>query len=227
MADSVSTEERGFKDGNDYPGTGYGGVSESEPPHHKIHSSDEPLPKPSAGYGDEEGAYEESTPADQSAGTGVGGAKSDYGNTAEGTESFDHPTSDQTQFGLEGKTASYGKEASDPRESYESGTGTGDATGYGATPTGSALDETPLSSGETQPAGDGFGPEDTSAKHGAKKEGFMTKLKEKLPGHKKSTDATEFGGETDTTSPTTPPKKGFVTKLKEKLPGHHDSSTDV
>ena len=93
------------------------------------------------------------------------GAKSDYGNTAEGTESFDHPTSDQTQFGLEGKTASYGKEPSDPLESYETGTGTGDATGYGATPTGSALDETPLSSGETQPAGHGFGPEDTCTHH--------------------------------------------------------------
>ena len=73
MADSVSTEERGFKEGNDYPDTGYGGVSESEPPHHKIHSSDEPLPKPSAGYGEEEGAYEGYTPADPSAGTGVGG----------------------------------------------------------------------------------------------------------------------------------------------------------
>ena len=95
----------------------------------------------------------------------LAGAKSDYGNTAEGTESFDHPTSDQTQFGLEGKTASYGKEPSDPQESYESGTGTGDATGYGATPTGSALDETPLSSGETQPAGHGFGPEDTCKHH--------------------------------------------------------------
>ena len=67
----------------------------------------------------------------------------------------------------------------------------------------------------------------SAAKHGAKKEGFLTKLKEKLPGHKKSADAAEFGGETDTTSPTTPPKKGLVTKLKEKLPGHHDSSTDV
>lgn len=95
----------------------------------------------------------------------LAGAKSDYGNTAEGTESFDHPTSDQTQFGLEGKTASYGKEPSDPQESYETGTGTGDATGYGATPTGSALDETPLSSGETQPAGHGFGPEDTCKHH--------------------------------------------------------------
>lgn len=95
----------------------------------------------------------------------LAGPKSDYGNTAEGTESFDHPTSDQTQFGLEGKTASYGKEPSDPQESYVSGTGTGDATGYGATPTGSALDETPLSSGESQPAGHGFGPEDTCKHH--------------------------------------------------------------
>lgn len=95
----------------------------------------------------------------------LAGPKSDYGNTTEGTESLDHPTSDQTQYGLQGKTASYGTEASDPQESYESGTGTGDATGYGATPTGSATDETPLSGSETQPAGHGMDPEDTCTHH--------------------------------------------------------------
>ena len=64
-------------------------------------------------------------------------------------------------------------------------------------------------------------------KHGAKKEGFMSKLMEKLPGHHpKSPDATAFDAPTDTGSPTTP-KKGLVTKLKEKLPGHHDKSTDM
>ena len=64
-------------------------------------------------------------------------------------------------------------------------------------------------------------------KQGAKKEGFMSKLMEKLPGHHpKSPDATAFDAPTDTASPTTP-KKGLVTKLKEKLPGHHDKSTDL
>jgi hypothetical protein len=61
----------------------------------------------------------------------------------------------------------------------------------------------------------------------AKKEGFMSKLMDKLPGHHpKSPDATAFDAPTETGSPTTP-KKGLVTKLKEKLPGHHDKSNDI
>lgn len=43
---------------------GYGGVSEEEPPHHKIHSEDEPLPKPKSGTYDDEsiGAQGDSNP---------------------------------------------------------------------------------------------------------------------------------------------------------------------
>lgn len=54
---------------------------------------------------------------------------------------------------------------------------------------------------------------------GPKKEGFMTKLKEKLPGHHgddTSMDQTDSMG--------APPKKGLMTKIKEKLPGNHGSN---
>jgi len=181
-------DEFGHKTDNDSPaidGSGYGGVSESEPPHHKIHTADEPLPKPSAGYGDEglqEHGEEAYAPAEES-------------------------TPQNSQFGLEGKTASNGSSAATVPDREEV---SHEAAGHGAPATGSTIAE------------------DTSPKHGAKKEGFMSKLMEKLPGHHpKSADATAFDAPTDTASPTTPPKKGLVSKLMEKLPGHHDKSTDL
>jgi len=181
-------DEFGHKTDNDSPaidGSGYGGVSESEPPHHKIHNADEPLPKPSAGYaGDEQGLQEQ------------------------GEEAYvpaEDSTPQNSQFGLEGKTASNGSTGATvpdrEEESHEA------PAGHGAPPAGSTIDE------------------DASPK--AKKEGFMSKLMDKLPGHHpKSPDATAFDAPTETGSPTTP-KKGLVTKLKEKLPGHHDKSNDI
>jgi hypothetical protein len=54
--------------------------------------------------------------------------------------------------------------------------------------------------------------------HGAKKDGLVNKIKEKLPGqHNTATGA----GAAD---PNAPPKKGMMEKIKEKLPGHHGTS---
>lgn len=110
-------DEFGHKTDNDSPaidGSGYGGVSESEPPHHKIHTSDEPLPKPSAGYGGDEGLQEQGeeayVPAEES-------------------------TPQNSQFGLEGKTASNGATVPDCEEESR------EAAGHGAPLTGSAIDE--------------------------------------------------------------------------------------
>lgn len=112
-------DEFGHKTGNDRPaidGSGYGGVSESERPRHKVHVSDEP----SAGYGDgglqeEEHGEESYAPAEES-------------------------TPQTSQFGLEGKTASHGTTGAavpdreeEEEESHEA------TTGYGAPAAGSTI----------------------------------------------------------------------------------------
>lgn len=55
--------------------------------------------------------------------------------------------------------------------------------------------------------------------HGAKKDGLVNKIKEKLPGQHHTAD-----GSVTHSDPNAPPKKGIVEKIKEKLPGHHGSS---
>ncbi|XP_058785647.1 dehydrin ERD14-like [Vicia villosa] len=73
------------------------------------------------------------------------------------------------------------------------------------------------------------------------KKGFLDKIKEKLPGHKKTDDITtpppvvtappaHVHTETAATTTTTPEgeKKGILEKIKEKLPGYHaKTATDV
>jgi len=144
---------------------------------------------------------------------GVGGPKSGYGDLKEGG-TFDHGTSEQTQFGLEGKTGSYAREGADSRlgETVNSSYDTP------VDPLESNFDKAPHGV-ESVPAGDGWGPEDTSPIHGAKKDGLVNKIKQKLPGQHHTAD----GGITHS-DPNAPPKKGFMEKIKEKLPGHHGSS---
>lgn len=48
----TETEKNGYFPTSGEEG-GYGGVSEQEPPHHKIHTDDEPLPKPKPGMYDD------------------------------------------------------------------------------------------------------------------------------------------------------------------------------
>jgi len=151
----------------------------------------------SSGYGDKD--------------SGVGGPKSGYGDLKEGG-TFDHGTSEQTQFGLEGKTGSYGREGADPQlpdsRSYETP----------VDPMKSNFDTAPHGN-ESVPAGSGWGAEDTSPTHGAQKDGLMNKIKQKLPGQHHTAD----GGVTHS-DPNAPPKKGIMEKVKEKLPGQHGSS---
>lgn len=58
-----------------------------------------------------------------------------------------------------------------------------------------------------------------------KKEGLMAKIKDKLPGHHKT--STPETVEDDTPTETGTPKKGLITKIKEKLPGHHSTTPTV
>lgn len=55
--------------------------------------------------------------------------------------------------------------------------------------------------------------------HGAKKDGLLNKVKEKLPGQHNTATGT---GNLDS-----PPKKGMMEKIKEKLPGHHGTGSGV
>lgn len=68
------------------------------------------------------------------------------------------------------------------------------------------------------------------------KKGFLDKIKEKLPGHKKTDDVTTpppvvaapVHTETATTTTQEGEKKGILEKIKEKLPGYHaKTATDV
>ena len=76
---------------------------------------------------------------------------------------------------------------------------------------------------KTAPTGTPHEPINTTMGTGApKKEGLITKIKEKLPGHHKSADTAAQDTTMDDTTAASP-KKGLMTKLKEKLPGHHNT----
>ncbi|CAJ2642687.1 unnamed protein product [Trifolium pratense] len=65
------------------------------------------------------------------------------------------------------------------------------------------------------------------------KKGFLEKIKDKLPGHKKTEDVTTppppvvapVPTETTTTSHDQGEKKGILEKIKEKIPGYHAKAT--
>jgi len=197
-------DEFGFTEGNDYP------VGEGQ----KLNQQG---PDQTQGYGDQETGETFQDAPDRMTGygdtdNGVGGPKSGYGASKEGA-AYDHPTSEQTQFGLEGKSG-YGHEGADPT------LGQTDTSSYGAVdPFASKFDDSPRSNTETAPAGDGWSREDTSSTHGAKKDGLLNKVKEKLPGQHNTATGT---GNLDS-----PPKKGMMEKIKEKLPGHHGTGSGV
>jgi len=184
---------------------GYGGGSENVPPHHKIHTDDEPLPKPTGGNYDDE---QFSTP-----GAGAGGKYDD-----DSTEKFQDSRSGEPQTGSyddtpETRPRGFGGEEkssggySDPSSAFPGAPvdRTVEEPGYGQDTRGSD----PLSTGT------GTGPESPTPK----KEGFVQKLKDKLPGHHK-TAATPDTVDDETPVDGGTPKKGLITKIKEKLPGH-------
>jgi len=194
-------------------GTGYGGVSENEPPHHRIHTDDEPLPKPTGGTNDDELF---STPS----ATGTGG---NYGD--DDTEKFQDSRSGDPQTGSyddtpqTGTTGLSGQDKpsggySDPSSAFPGAPvdRSVQQPGYGQGT--QASDPTSTGAGATDPTGTGTGLDSPTPK----KEGFVQKLKDKLPGHKTSTPDTV---DDDTPVDAGTPKKGLITKIKEKLPGHH------
>jgi len=183
---------------------GFGGVSENEPPHHKIHTDDEPLPKPTSGTYDDD---QFSTPS----ATGGGG---NYGDDS--TEKFQDSRSEEPQTGSydespETRSRGFGGEEK-PSGGYSD-----PSSAFPGAPVDRKVEE-PGYGQETKasdPLSTGTGPESPTPK----KEGFVQKLKDKLPGHKTSTPTDTVEDETATETGT--PKKGLITKLKEKLPGHH------
>lgn len=196
-----TTESTGFgqSEGGD---SGYGGVSENEPPHHKIHSDDEPLPKPTGGTYDDE---QFSTPS----ATGTGG---NYGDDS--TEKFQDSRS-------EPQTGSYDETPETrPRgfggEDKPSGGYADPSSAFPGAPVDRTLEEPGY--GQDTKASDPLSTETGPESPTPKKEGFVQKLKDHLPGHKTSTPDTVVD---DTPVDSGTPKKGFITKIKEKLPGHH------
>jgi len=198
-----TTESTGL-DKSEGGDSGFGGLSENEPPHHKIHTDDEPLPKPTGGtYNDEQF----STPS----ATGTGG---NYGDDS--TEKFQDSRTEEPQTGSYDET---------PETRSKSFGGEGKPNGGYSDPSsafpGAPVDRTVEEPGYGQdtkasdPLSTGTGPESPTPK----KEGFVQKLKDHLPGHHKTTTPdTPVADETPIDSGT--PKKGLITKIKEKLPGH-------
>jgi hypothetical protein len=203
---------------------GYGGVSEMEPPHHKLHSDDEPLPTPAPGTYDEE-ELPSSEPRDEQVMPKPTGGE-DYGDAPKSTEGY------QEYRGTEPTNVDESPVETEPR-SY--GTGAEEATNGGYADPSEAFPGAPVDrkveepgygydQKTSEPAMDASEP-DTAETGAPKKEGFMTKIMEKLPGHHKSADTAEPDTtmEHDTTG--APPKKGLMTKIKDKLPGHHHTTT--
>jgi len=206
---------------NEVENTGFGGdsgVGEQEPPHHKIHSDDEPLPKPSNGTFDDEGDAPEEPREEQVLPSGTGGG---YGGESapQGTEKYqdfrsdeprdpvdETPDSQSRSFGEGKQSGGY----SDPSEAFPGAPVDRkfDEPGYGQDA------QTP------EPLDTGVAPESPTPK----KEGLVQKLKDKLPGHHK-TSTPESVDDVDSPTETGTPKKGLITKIKEKLPGHHASTT--
>jgi len=116
----------------------------------------------------------------------------------------------------------YEDNASAPGYDGKSAVGDTDGTGSFDQPT---TDQTQLGTDETTngsydagtqpPVGETAAPPPPPAET-PKKEGLITKLKEKLPGHHKSTDDPAIADEDETTG-ATPPKQGLVSKIKEKI----------
>jgi hypothetical protein len=116
----------------------------------------------------------------------------------------------------------YEDNASAPGYDGKSAVGDTDGTGSFDQPTS---DQTQLGTDETTngsydagtqpPVGETAAPPPPPAET-PKKEGLITKLKEKLPGHHKSTDDPATADEDETTGGT-PPKQGLVSKIKEKI----------
>jgi hypothetical protein len=202
-------------------GGGYGGVSEDEPPHHKIHTDDEPLPKPKSGTYDEE--LPSSEPLEEQVIPRSTGSGEEHGDAPKSTEEY------QEYRDSEPRKSDESPVESEPK-SY--GTGAEEATNGGYADPSSAFPGAPIDRKVEEP---GYGYDQktsepvldsTTPETGTpKKEGLMTKIMDKLPGHHKPADHVEPDTTVEHDTTGAPPKKGLMAKIKEKLPGHHHTTT--
>jgi len=193
--DEVKSDD--FGTDQQQPGGGYDGVSEQEPPHHRIHTDDEPLPKPTS--------EDQFTDAPQS---------------TEGYQQY--RDAEPTKFDESPAEA-------EPR-SYETGAGgyADPSSGFPGAPVDRKLEEPGYGYDQntSEPALASSEPALDSPTPAPKKESFINKLVDKLPGHHhKSADTVDPNTTVQDDTTAASPKKGFVTKLKEKLPGHHTTPT--
>jgi hypothetical protein len=126
-------------------------------------------------------------------------------------------------YGAGDATAQQGSDYQDPSAAAAPGSYS-DKSAVGGTDAGTGAYDQPTSYQSQALDQDNTGAaDDESTGAGApKKEGFLTKLKEKLPGHHKSTDedqtdATAYTGDNETGEDGQAPKKGLMTKIKEKV----------
>jgi hypothetical protein len=213
-------------------GAGYGGVTEDEPPHHKIHSEDELLPKPKSGSYYDDVAESESKPLTTEEEFGTPTGDLDLNREEPGKEQAlptptesghgGEPTS--TEENQDFRTSQSPVDETPAIKSRSFGDEKKTEGGY-ADPS-SAFPEAPVDRKVEEPGyghdtktSEPVGTETTPDSPTPKKEGFVQKLMEKLPGHHKT--ATPETVEHEVPTETGAHKKGLITKIKEKLPGHH------
>lgn len=158
-------DEFGFKEWDDHPAT------DVQPPSSKAnfgggYEGQGYGDQGYQGYGDRTGETLQAAPEQRSStgghgdmdmDSGVGGRKSGYGASQE-APAYDPATSEQTQFGLEGKTRSYGREPADP----QLGATDTDTSSYGDTVDSRKSEFARAPHGvESAPAGHGWGSEDS------------------------------------------------------------------
>lgn len=217
--DQVNSDDFGTAtQGQQYRG-GYGGASENEPPHHKLHSDDEPLPMPAPGTYNEGLRSSEPREVEQVTPMPTSEEYSDAPQSTEGYQEYRDtvPTKfDETPIDTQPRSYGTGEDGgyADPSSAFPGAPidRRVDEPGYGydEKASDSALDSSePVDSTTGAP----------------KKEGLVTKIKEKLPGHHSSADTVDPDTSIQHDTAGAPPKKSLMTKVKEHLPGHHSSNT--
>jgi len=126
-------------------------------------------------------------------------------------------------YGAGDATAQQGSDYQDPSAAAAPGSYS-DKSAVGGTDAGTGTYDQPTSDQSQTLDQDNTGAavDDSTGAEAPKKEGFLTKLKEKLPGHHNSTDedqtdATAYTGDNETGEDGQAPKKGLMTKIKEKV----------
>lgn len=195
----------------------YKGVSEEEPPHHKIHTEDEPLPKPAPGTYDEEERAEENR--DVMPKPGVAADDERAPKSTEEYQEYRDTTQDRTK--LEERPVE-----TQPRTEEGSHEGYADpSAAFAGAPVERKVEEPGYGYDQktSEPVTMEASPRSETGT--PKKEGLMTKIKEKMPGHHaKPADSAVEHHDTTATEHEGAPKKGLMAKIKEKMPGHKSTT---